>query len=89
MTVNRLVTAGSAVAVNPVSTQAWLPCATSSPTGRWVRRRLVTADRSAAENVVFAMTRYRPSTNWRRPAAQPAGSTPSAGGSAYRLWARM
>ena len=47
MTVNRLVFAGSAVAVKPVRTQAWLPCETVIPTGRLVLRRLVTADRSA------------------------------------------
>ena len=34
---------GSAVAVNPVSTQAWSPWATVIPTGRFVRRRFVTA----------------------------------------------
>ena len=55
------------------------------PTGSLVLRRLVTADRSASANVSLATRLYRPSTNWRRPAAQPAGSTPSEGGIGYRL----
>ena len=54
MTVNSRVLAGSAVAVNPVSTHAWPPCETVIPTGSFVVRRLVTADRSAELNESLA-----------------------------------
>jgi hypothetical protein len=54
VTVNRDVTAGSAVAVNPVRTQAWLPCETVMPTGRFVFRRFVTADRRAESKLRLA-----------------------------------
>src|SRR6266576_3579373 len=77
VTVKWLVLAGSAVAVNPVRTQAWSPWATSRPTGRLVLRRLVTAERRAASKLVLWTTRYRPSTYRRSPAAQPDGSVPS------------
>jgi hypothetical protein len=57
VTVNLVVTAGSAVALKPVRTQACVPWATVIPTGRFVRRRLVTADRSAALKLPLATSR--------------------------------
>jgi hypothetical protein len=57
VTVNRVVFAGSAVAVNPVRTHAWLPCDTVIATGRFVFRRFVTAERSAESKLPLATSR--------------------------------
>ena len=74
------VAAGSAVAVKPVRTQAWLPRDTVTPTGRFVLRNRMTASRRALSNVFDAINRYRPSMKWRIPAAQPCASTPADNG---------
>ena len=89
MTVKLAVAAGSAVAVKPVSSQAWLPWSTVMPTGRPVRRRLATAERSAASNDELASSRYRASTKCWNPAVQPCASTPADRGRRYRLRARI